>query len=323
MEGMPTRQRFVSVADDGTVTVTRPADARQWEYIARALGDTAEAQRNAGAAGGMSNEGRIAQGLTREIRDTLRSAIPGYSDAVALGRDTIRRTQAVQSGYDLLRQMTTRERARELVGGLSRSEREAARQGVRSYIDDLMAQTQRALTDPNMDAREALRAWRQLSSRQAQDNLSALLGGPRARALMGEVDRIATDFELRAAVQMNSRTAIRQAVQGEAREITAPGALGVLMEGRPVDAGRRLVAAMTGRTEAARAAREAGIFAEISEALTRTRGADEAARIMRVVGRSIGSEPISRARAEYIARQLVGGLGGAAYQTGTQSLTSR
>jgi hypothetical protein len=187
----------------------------------------------------------------------------------------------------------------------------------------MMAQTQAALTDGNMDAREAIRAWRALSSRQSQDNMTALLGRDRSRALGREIDRIGTDFELRAAVAMNSKTAVRQAVQGEVRELTQPGVLGVLMEGKPAEAGKRLVQALSGRTAAAQQVREAGIYAEITEALTRTRGAQEARRIMRVVGSSVGSEPISQARAQFISRQLSAGLGGGLHQSGVRFLESQ
>ena len=322
-EGVQSRQIMAQIADDGTVTFQRMPDVRQWDYITRALGDLAESGQTRGAMGGMTSESRAITGLQRDIRNTLRSHVPEYGRALREAADTIGQTRAVETGASLLRPGTTREAARAAVRGMSSAERAAARQGLRSHIDDMMARTTRALTDGDMDAREAIRGWRALSSRQAQENMAEILGPSRARSFAREIDRVATDFELRAAVQRNSATAIRSATQREVRDATRPGVLGTLLEGRPVEAGRRVVAALSGRTDAAQAAREAGIFEEIADALTRTRGADEARRIMRTVGQATGREPISQARAEHIARQLTSGLALGAYQSGNQALAIR
>lgn len=322
-EGAQSRQIMAQIADDGTVTFQRMPDVRQWDYITRALGDLADSGQARGAMGGATSESRAITNLQRDIRNTLRSHVPAYDKALREAADAIGQVRATEVGASLLQRNMTREQARASLRGMGQAERAAARQGLRSQIDDMMAQTQRALTDGDMDAREAIRAWRALSSRQSQDNISALLGRDRARALSREIDRIGTDFELRAAVAMNSKTAVRQAVQGEVQQVTRPGVLDTLMEGRPVDAGKRLVQAMSGKTEAAQAARQAGIFSEITEALTRTRGADEARRIMRVVGDSVGSEPISQARAAHIARQVTAALGGGTHQSGIQWLQSQ
>jgi len=322
MDGTPSLQRFVSLADDGTPTITRPADVRQWDFIARELDEIGRGSR--GASGGIGADGVSARNLSREIRDTLRSSVPGYTDAVALGRDTIRRSQAVEFGASLLRPSTTREQAADTIRRMTAAERTAARSGLRSHIDDLMSRTRATLTGDSMEAREAITAWRALSSRQSRDNIAALMGGGRANGLVREIERIATDFELSAAVAANSRTAVRTSVHRTISESAQPGILDVLSEsGSPAEAGRRIVQALTGAEPGARAAREAGIAREITEALTRTRGAREASRIMSVVENSIGSEPISRGRAEHIARLLTTGGATAAYQQGSQRPTTR
>jgi hypothetical protein len=320
LEGQQSKQIMASIADDGTVTFQRLPDVRQWDYITRALGDLAESGEARGAMGGMSAESRALTGLQRQIRDTLRSHVPAYNKALREAADTIGQVKATEVGASLLRQNTTREQAVAAVRGMTAAERAAARQGLRSQIDDMMARTTRALTDDNMDAREAIAAWRALSSRQSQQNIEALMGKGRAQALAREVDRIATDFELRAAVSANSKTAIRQSIQGEVREVTNPGILDTLMQGEPVNATKAIVRAMTGRTPEAVAARQAGLYQEIVETLTRTRGAAEARRIMGEVGQSMALQPISQARADRIAGSLAAGLAAGGYQAGTQTL---
>jgi hypothetical protein len=107
-------------------------------------------------------------------------------------------------------------------------------------------------------------------------------------------------------------------VQGEVADTVQSS--GILAElGRGSSFTQTLVRALTGRDEAAEAARRAGIYDEITEALTRTRGAQEAQRIMGTVSRSIGTEPIARARAEHIARLLTTGAGGSAYQASIEA----
>lgn len=320
--GDQSQQIMAQIADNGTVTFQRMPDVRQWDYITRALNDMAESGEARGAMGGMTAESRALSGLAREIRDVLRSSVPEYGAALRQGADAIGQTRAVETGASLLLPSTTREQAREAVRGMTAAERTAARQGLRSYIDDLMARTTQALTDPNMDAREAISAWRRLSTRQAQENIASLMGEGRARGLAREIDRIATDFELRAAVAANSRTAVRQAVQGEITEATRAGVLSRIMSD-PLRAPQLITQALTGTSEAATAARQAGLYEEIVDALTRTRGAAEAERIMRRVGGAIGTEPISQARADYLARQITGALAGGAYQTGQRFLATQ
>jgi hypothetical protein len=144
------------------------------------------------------------------------------------------------------------------------------------------------------------------------------MGQGRAQGLAREMERIGTDFGLRAAVATNSRTAVRQAVQDEVADTIRPrGILADLAQGNGFV--QTLVRAMTGRDEAAEATRRAGIYDEITEALTRTRGSREALRIMGATAQSIGTEPISRARAEAIARLLTTGAGASAYQASIEA----
>lgn len=323
LQGEQSRQVMARIADDGTVTFSRPADVRQWDYITRALNDLAESGEARGAMGGMTAESRALTGLAREIRDVLRGSVPAYNDALRAGADAIGRTRAVDVGASLLLPSTTREQAREAIRGMTSAERTAARQGLRSYIDDLMARTSQILTDPTQDAREAIAAWRALSSRRAQDNIAALMGEGRARGFAAEVERIATDFQLRAAVAQNSRTAVRQSVQGTATEIASEtGLLGRIMAD-PLASPRTIMQALTGTEPGAVAARRAGLYEEIAAALTRIRGAREAQALMGEALRSVEAEPMARARAERIARLLTGAAAGSAYQAGQQSLAPR
>ena len=50
------------------------------------------------------------------------------------------------------------------------AEKRGLRQGVRSYIDELMANAKASLTDPNQDARELIAPIKNLMSRSSREN---------------------------------------------------------------------------------------------------------------------------------------------------------
>src|SRR5690606_4306882 len=134
-------------------------------YITRALNDLAEAGEGSGALGGQNALGRAYQNLSREIRDTLRDLVPEYGTALETSADPIRRSKAVELGSRLLSRGMTRDQVSEAVRGMTGPERQALAQGVRSQIDDAMANVTRSVQDGDMPAREAIKALRDLSSR--------------------------------------------------------------------------------------------------------------------------------------------------------------
>jgi hypothetical protein len=322
MEGVQSAQIMAQIGQDGRVTFVRMPDVRQLDYIARALGDVADSADGAGKLGGTTQLGNVTRNLQKALRGAARAAVPEYGTALDVAADAITRRNATELGYAMLRPGTTREAVTEAMAGASVAEREAAKQGLRSYIDDTLANVSRTVTDPNVDAREAIKLVRDMSSGAARDKMIALLGQRPAMELMRELDKAATGLELRAAVAMNSKTAIRQRVQGTVDDQTAPGALGTLMQGEPINATKRIVQLMTGQTPEAVALRQQGIYDEIATALTATRGND-ARRALVVVRRAMAGQPVSEAQARLVGRALAAGGALTAYQSGSQALPMR
>lgn len=303
LEGVQSRQIMATIGDDGRVTYQQMPDVRQIDYITRALNDVAAEADGAGKMGGTTALGRATGNLSRQIRTILQREVPEYRTALNTAADAIRRTQAVDLGATLLRPSTTREAVAQGMRGMTRAERDAVKQGVRQGIDDQMANVRRALTDTNMDAREALTALRELSSRSAREKMQMVLGPRAARELTEELDRAATAFELRAAINANSKTAIRQSIQGSIEDQAAPGALEVLGQGRPAEAGKRFVQLLTGATEEAQELRRLGIYEEIASVLTQTRGA-QAERALRTVQRAMAGQAVTEREAEFVGRTI-------------------
>lgn len=270
--GDQSKQILAHVADDGSVTFERLPDVRQIDYITRALNQAAESGDGAGALGGQTPKGRAYQSLAGEIRDTLKGLVPEYGKALETAADPIRRSKAVEFGSKLLSPSTTRDQVDEFARGLTGPERDAAAQGIRSRLDDLMANVTRTVQDGDTTSREAIKALKDLSSRANREKVEAIIGTDKAKTLFDEVDRAAKSFDLRASVADNSKTYARQATQARVDEVTAPGPVGKLLQGEPLKAGKSVVQALTGQTPANVASKQDAIYSEISRVLTRPQG---------------------------------------------------
>lgn len=273
MEGFLSRQILAQIGQDGRVTFTRMPDVRQIDYITRALNDVADANVGKGAMGGLANKGRVYGNLARDIRDELRQAVPEYGQALDTAADPIRRSQAVQNGADWLK--ASREQVAEWTQGMTQAEREAFLQGIRSNIDETLANVSRAVADGDMPAREAIKALKLLTTRAAREKLRLAIGNQRqADALLDELDRAAKSFELRADVADRSTTFQRQEMNRRADILTNPDdVVGTLKKGKPVNALQRGVQAMTGTTPEDVLRRKDAMMEETARFLTR-RGPD-------------------------------------------------
>jgi hypothetical protein len=322
LEGVQSRQIMAQIADDGTVTYSSLPDVRQLDYITRALNDVADAADGAGKLGGTTQLGRATSGLSKNIRSTLRGAVPEYGVALDTAADAISEKNAIDLGYSMLRAGTTRETVREALKGASKAEVSAAKQGLRSYVDDTLANVRGFITSQNFDVNEFRKLVGDLSSRASREKMTALLGPKDAGNLFKTLDREIMSLELRAAVAANSKTAVRQAVQGAVSDQTAPGSLGLLMQGEPINATKRIVQVLTGQTPEAVALRQQGIYDEIAQALTQTRGNDAKVAIQ-VINRAIQGQPVTDAQARLVGRVLSGSLAVSAHQSGTRLLSTK
>jgi lipase chaperone LimK len=307
LEGVQSQQILADIAADGSITFSRLPDVRQLDYITRALGDVADAQNAAGKLGGTTQLGRATQNLARDVRQTLRNEVPAYGVALDTAADAINRSNAVLLGSSILAPSTTREMVRDGLKGAGKTERDAAKAGLRSAIDEKLANVSAVASDSNTDIREFQKMANELRSRAMRDNMESLLGGSAATRLYNELDEQVVSLELRAAVARNSATARRQAIQGQVEDITAPGIFATLLgdgpEAGPVNATKRVVAALAGNTAEARALRKMGIYDEIANALVNTRG-PQAQQALRLVERAMAGEALSKIQARTIARAM-------------------
>ncbi|QIG75014.1 hypothetical protein EVC14_016 [Rhizobium phage RHph_I3_18] len=272
LDGNTSKQILANIADDGSVTFQQLPDVRQVDYITRALRQAAESGEGQGALGGQTQIGAAYQRLAKDIRSQLRGLVPEYGNALDLAADPISRSQAVELGAKAISPSMRTDQFADALDGMSIAEKGAVSQGIRSEIEHRVSQVTRTLQDGNVDAREAIKALKDLSSRANREKVTLAIGQGPANKLFDEVDRIATSFELRAGVAENSKTFARQAVSGRIDQMTAPGVVGKAAQGEPLKAGKRVAQLLSGQTPEKITARQQQIYSELARFLTQPAG---------------------------------------------------
>lgn len=305
LEGNQSQQILARVGDDGAVVFERLPDVRQIDYITRALRQAAESGEGQGALGGQTPLGAAYQNLSRQIRTSLRELVPQYGDALDTAADPISRSQAVRLGGRALSPSLRTDEFADSLEGMSIAERGAVSQGIRSEIEHRVSQVTRTVQDGNVDAREAIKALKDLSSRANREKVTLAIGEQQATRLFDDVDRIATTFELRAGVAENSKTFARTSTDNAIKEQTSSGPIRTMAEGEPLNAGKRLVQLLTGQTPGRLAERQQAIYSELADYLTRPAAAAiPAFRTMTNFGNQLAT---NQAQARAIAEALTSG----------------
>lgn len=208
------------------------------DYVTRSLNDTAKAGDGRGALGGNTNQGRIYGKLAARLRGAMKEAVPENRTALDYASTEIAMKEARDFGGTILRPSVSRDQVAEALKEAPFSERQAVKAALRTALDDTLANTRAVMSRAaqGTEAGEAIKAVRDLSSRAARDKLALVLGPQEARQLTDALDQAATAFEISAAMSQNSKTAVRQAVQGSVSESAA---MGPLAGSRPGSRSRR------------------------------------------------------------------------------------
>lgn len=307
--GLRNMQIMAQIADDGSVTFREMPNVQQLDYIKRALGDIA--QRETDDFGRLNAAGLRSQRLARDLRDALGEAVPQYRTALKLGGDKLQQDQALDLGRRLLSPATKVEDVTDFIRqnrGMSAEAREAAAQGLRESIENALGNVRRTITDPNIDAREAMQLVKEMSSRNNIAKVRMILGQSKADALMAELDKQAAALALRGVVARGSDTAIRQSIQRQVRDETTPGVLRRTVGnlGSPLEAGKEITQTLVGIDPRSMNAAERAQFAQIARALTGIRG-QEAQRALVAVRRAMAGQPLKDGEAQLIGRVVAAG----------------
>jgi len=298
--GQKNLQIMADVADDGSVSFREMPNVQQLDELKKSLqkmADVAYASGNKGK-GGMYNR------LARDLRDAIIDAAPSYKDAVSKGFDKIEMDNGLKLGRDMLRPSVTREDVLLGLDGMSQAAKNEAKIGLRRYIDDAMARVKTAMSDPNVDARETMKGLKDLSSRDSQEKIQALLGESETARLYDVIAESEKTFNLRSSMARNSATFGRTEANRLLGDLSKEGVVNKLRKGELVDAAKEVVHSVTGMSEAEVQRLIDSHAEELAEFLTGPRGEDAATKLQ-MLARSTPAINEAGARGGNLARQLM------------------
>tara|TARA_R110000803_G_C11983079_1_gene321001 strand:- start:57 stop:2234 length:2178 start_codon:yes stop_codon:yes gene_type:complete len=273
IEGHASKQVLADISEDGSVIFREMPDVRQLDYITRGLNQTASTGEGAGAMGGQTPVGAAYKNLSREIRSALKDLVPEYKSVLNSAAGFIRSREARDVGMFVLSNKTTRADVTDALSDMGEAEIRKVVEGVRMNIDDVLAQTKAAMTDTNIEAREAFRLIREMSGRANREKLEMVLGDG-AERIFNELDEAMVAFELRASVARNSATAIRKSTIEAVDDAVQGGAINRLREGQPLNAAKETASAIFGRSAESKQKISDDLYIDMVRALTGPRGAE-------------------------------------------------
>lgn len=303
------QQIMAQVADDGSVKFIEMPNVQQLDEIKKALGKIAYEQ-NVDQYGRLTNAGSRYAGLANELRDAISGAVEPYGSAVAIGGDKLAEERAFSLGAELLRPGTRVEDLKfELGRNPSQAQIDAAKSGLRMFIDDALSNVRAIASNPSateMEARQVIKAVTDLSSDNARAKIRQLMGAE-ADALLNQIDQAAQSATVRAAMAQNSKTAGRQSIDRTVSEITEPGIVGEALQGEAINTTKAMIQAVTGQTGEYTAARRQQIYNDIARALTEKRG-ENALTALRVLDAAMKGQELTEAQTDSLAKMLAGVL---------------
>lgn len=267
-EGEEATQLMWKIADDGEVRFFQMPNVRQIDYITRALNTMAKSGEGQGALGGQTDVGRVWQNLSRDLRNEARVAVPEYNTALETAAAPIAQREALRFGEDLLSSNLPRDVARDQIDGMTGPEKLMVQQGVRSQIDEVLANVRAVASDPNIDARQARKALMDLSSPAAREKLAMLLTPEEAEALFKQLDQSSIALQLVAGIAQNSKTAPRLMADEILSSEYEQGVVNAALQGKPINAAQAAVQGVTGRSPADIQRLKDADMAQIGEFLT-------------------------------------------------------
>jgi hypothetical protein len=306
---------------DGTISFEELPNVEQWDLITRGLNEMAYGS-PAGSMGGKSEVQSLAAKNAREIRKLVMDQVPEYRAALGLARDTIEEVKAAELGFDMLSGGVTVKEVRDMLSGQNPAAVQSMKLGLRSGLDHTLGNLKVSAANPNTEIKELMAGLSALRSRNNMSKVRALLGDADADEFYKVLDEQATGIELASAVATNSKTAQRQAVGRTVEEIAAPGILGTMLRGEPVNASKMVVQSITGKTPEADAARRMGLYDDIATLLTRVQG-QNAKDALNLIQQAKAGKALTDVQARIIAKAVTAPAAIGAYKAITAGESSK
>ena len=311
-DGKKNQQIKATIGADGEISYETLPNVMQLDYIKRSLNTLAENART--PLGQATDDTLLYGGLARDLRRSVGDAVVDpqtgarlYDDAVKLGGETIAEQNAFKLGREILKPNTELGDVFDEIGAEpSQAQLEALKLGMRQYIRRVLQKVKSVPSDQEMELRQLDAFYRLTSSEDARNKIARVMGDE-ASELMSEIDKVAQTAKVRSAVNVNSKTAQRQAIERNIEDITSEGFIGELLRGNPLNSTREVVQAITGRTSQYDFEQRQKIFADVARALTETKG-PEARVVLDIMERARNGQIVTQAENDLMVNEIAGTL---------------
>ena len=309
------KQIMADIADDGSVTFLEMPNLRQLDQIKQAIG--AVAFKDVDSFGRPTSDALDAVQWYRQVSESLKNASPKYAEAVAAGGDKISLDNSLELGLGMLSPKLTPRQVAVALKGADATDKQYTKLGIRSAINDLIGNAKATIASPDIDINALRTVFGQLSSKNARDKISLVLGSKEASQLFKDLDRSQMSLALRAATAINSKTFTRQVAEKQVDELTDIGAISHLLRLEPAKATQKLTQSITGETDALGVAAKQEIFTDIAKSLTQIKG-KEARTALKVIYRASRGQQVSDAELKAVSDLLLDRSGFATIAAGSE-----
>lgn len=319
-DGLP-KQIMATIEDGGGVSFTEMPNVIQMDYIKRAF-DEIKREGTDAITGKMTPDAAFASRIARDVRNAVRDAVPAYGEALEKAGDALSLESATDLGRAMLRPETTRETISSWAEDATALERRAFAAGLRSDIDERMANTARAVTSGDLDAVEARKILRAMSSEAVSDKMRVALGDEAADALAKSLGEATQSLMVQSGINPNSATAGRLVGDAALRDAQAYAPGQILREtasGGVVSGPRKALEMATNNTALDRLGRQEAVYGEIGDYLTRFQGSEAAQRAQDIAD-LIARRPVVSNAANAVGQIGSGSLGLLGHLLTTQHL---
>ena len=268
MEGKEVGQMVLEVGKDGLLKYKTQPNMMQLDYIKRALSELAyDPVKVSGLSG---SAGKMRYQLTQALKNVNKN----YDKALKLGQENITRKNAVEIGENAMKpSVTVAELSRKLGDkNIGREERQMVALGLRAELDRMLGNV-KATAASGSDVQAMKKLLAEFSSKNARKKLKLLIPDEKKfNAIVKELNKARAVINLQNAVNMNSKTYTRTALNEEVLDVVEGGAVKTLfMQGNIPLATTRLVDKVL-RIKEITAQDRAIIMRELAQVLVEKRG---------------------------------------------------
>jgi hypothetical protein len=238
MEGKDAFQLTAEIGEDGIIKWVKQPNFMQLDYIKRALseiayGDAAVPVAGQGIQFQASALSKQAKNMRYKLNEALKKMNPAYGKAVKLGQDKITRENAIDIGENAMNNnVTVAQLVRLLTDkNIGEAERKMVMLGFRANLDRLLGNVKATATH-GADTQAMKKLWKDMTSKNAQKKLKLLIPNKKEyNQITKLLDKAEAALNLQAALNINSKTAIRLQQKESLDELGQEGMLTQVSKG--------------------------------------------------------------------------------------------